>query len=295
MRERKGTELINAEKLKAETKEKKAPRARNRTVMLDASETERVRSKFQAQQREELIDDGFISPNKLNNKTLEQSEEENKDNDNLERFESESGQAVFLEADSYDDVFYNSNEEIVDVEEKVKVSVVDDVQNEEVTYLVEPDVFEGQETNEFREPKVKSLNKESVKTKEETSLLNKNVFVTYTDSKELLGFLIYKNEESGLFSNYIELRKSRLIVTSIAPKGGEFIFINDESVSPMHAVLRISDNKSIQILDQLSENGTKLIKAKTAEEIELLGDKSTIEHGDKVIFGNFTCKICLIS
>jgi hypothetical protein len=59
--------------------------------------------------------------------------------------------------------------------------------------------------------------------------------------------------------------------------------------------MRISENGEIQVLDQLSEFGTRIRLSGSNEEVELSGDKSTIEHGDIVQFGDRTFFVCLLS
>ncbi len=98
-----------------------------------------------------------------------------------------------------------------------------------------------------------------------------------------MGFLVsYKVD---LMGSYIELREGRLLVTSEQTCSDSCLVIGHESVSPMHAIMRISADGSILILDQLSEHGTKIRRGEAGKEDALMGDKSTIHHGDVVIFG----------
>lgn len=286
MRERKGTEFINAESIKSGTKEKKAPRARNRTVMLNAEETKSVRSKLQKDLKQKEQDDGFLSPKKL----AQQAKQ-------IEESFSESD--VFISDDEQTAEYQN------DVELEREVPLRNDFQNEEDSEFVkpnrmsrqipEPDKIVLEEPAEFEEANdiIETARKEPPVMAKESNL-NEKLSVVYSNQTALIGFLILMEEGSDNYSKYIELNKGRLIVTSISPKGGDFILIDDESVSPMHAVLRISDKNSIQILDQLSEQGTKIVKSTSGEVQELLGDKSTLEHGDIVSFGDFSLKVCLI-
>ncbi|RMG43711.1 MAG: FHA domain-containing protein [Candidatus Dadabacteria bacterium] len=116
--------------------------------------------------------------------------------------------------------------------------------------------------------------------------------VVWTKESPIVGFLVsYDKDPNG---QVFELRNGRLIVTSEAPGTGNFIVLNDESVSPMHAILRISGDGNLQVLDQLSEFGTRIKRANSEEEEELSGDKSTLAHGDCIKFGNRSFYVCVV-
>ncbi|MCI5065440.1 FHA domain-containing protein [bacterium] len=117
--------------------------------------------------------------------------------------------------------------------------------------------------------------------------------VIWSKPSPLTGFLVsYDEEENG---EVFELRKGRLIVTSEAPGAGNFLVIDHESVSPMHAIIRIAARGEIQLLDQLSEHGTRILRSGTGKEEELSGDKSILGHGDIVFFGERKFHVCLIA
>lgn len=116
-------------------------------------------------------------------------------------------------------------------------------------------------------------------------------FVWTKDSK-LIGFMVSfdKNE----FGEFYPLKVGRLIITSeVAASGGNYLLLAEESISPMHAIMRISQNGEVQILDQLSEYGTK-IKHLDGSTEELSGEKSVLAHGDVVSFGDRSFHILLI-
>jgi len=109
---------------------------------------------------------------------------------------------------------------------------------------------------------------------------------------QLVGFLVtFDNEPTGA---YLELRTGRLIVTSQQEGSGNCLVLPDESVSPMHAVMRVAAGGVVQVLDQLSESGTRIRKCDTGEEVLLSGEKGVLEHGDVVSFGNRSFHVCLI-
>ncbi len=109
----------------------------------------------------------------------------------------------------------------------------------------------------------------------------------------LIGFLVSfdKNENGDIF----ELRSGRLIITSESAAGWSYILIEDASVSPMHAILRIDESGAVQVLDQLSEFGTRIKRFGSQEEEQISGEKSTIEHGDIIKFGDRTFHVCILA
>ncbi|MCB0318557.1 MAG: FHA domain-containing protein [Bdellovibrionales bacterium] len=117
--------------------------------------------------------------------------------------------------------------------------------------------------------------------------------VSWLKQSPLLGFLVsYDTDPNGVA---FELRSGRLIVTSEVTSGGNYLLICDESVSPMHAILKAGENGEVQVLDQLSENGTEISLHQTGEQLALSGDKGIASHGDTISFGNRTFHVCLVS
>jgi hypothetical protein len=109
----------------------------------------------------------------------------------------------------------------------------------------------------------------------------------------LIGFLVsYDKNPNG---EYYELRSGRLIVTSEASSSGNFLLLLDDTVSPMHAILRVSERGAIQVLDQLSENGTCIRRYGTKQEEQLSGEKGALENGDIVKFGSRKFNVCLVA
>jgi hypothetical protein len=108
----------------------------------------------------------------------------------------------------------------------------------------------------------------------------------------VVGFLV--SFDSNPNGDVYELRSGRVIVTSEATGSGNFFVIHDETVSPMHAILRVSASGEVQVLDQLSEAGTRIKRIGNEQEIELLGEKGSLEHGDVVRFGKRNFHVCII-
>lgn len=109
----------------------------------------------------------------------------------------------------------------------------------------------------------------------------------------LIGFLVsFDGDENGEF---FELRSGRLIISCEPAAGSSYLVINDKSVSPMHAILRIETTGMVQVLDQLSEYGTRIIRFGSQDEEQISGEKSTIEHGDIIKFGERTFHVCILA
>jgi hypothetical protein len=108
-------------------------------------------------------------------------------------------------------------------------------------------------------------------------------YIDWKKHSKLIGFLVsYSSDSMG---SYVELREGRLLVTSGESSSDSCLVIPHESVSPMHAIMRIAADGTILILDQLSEHGTRIKRAESGREESLMGDKSALCHGDVVIFG----------
>lgn len=115
----------------------------------------------------------------------------------------------------------------------------------------------------------------------------------FAQESALVGFLVsYDSNPNG---TVFELRSGRLIVTSESPGGGNYLMILDTSVSPMHAIIRITPSGEIQVLDQLSEFGTRVQRFGSEQEEELSGEKTSLEHGDVIKFGNRKFHVCVIT
>ena len=111
-------------------------------------------------------------------------------------------------------------------------------------------------------------------------------------NSKIVGFLIsYDKEENG---EVLPIRSGRWLITSRPTDHGEFILIDDETVSPLHAILRATKEGKMQVLDQLSEHGTGVYRAGEEDEIEVAGGLEDLDHGDTVRFGDRYFLICLV-
>ena len=112
------------------------------------------------------------------------------------------------------------------------------------------------------------------------------------DLSPVVGFLVSFDQDTS--GEVFELRQGRWIVSSEPTGGGNYIIVVDDSVSPLHAILRVTESGDIQVLDQLSEHGTRISRVNGDQE-ELTGSLSEIHHGDIVSFGERTFTVCLIA
>jgi hypothetical protein len=108
----------------------------------------------------------------------------------------------------------------------------------------------------------------------------------------LVGFLVsFDHNPRG---SYVELRTGRLIVSSQREESGSCLVVPDPSVSPMHAIMRVASGGILQVLDQLSESGTRIIHSGSNKETFLSGEKTNVGHGDVVFFGERKFHVCLV-
>jgi hypothetical protein len=108
----------------------------------------------------------------------------------------------------------------------------------------------------------------------------------------LIGFLVtYDHDPKG---SYVELRQGRLMVSNQREESGSCLVVLGESVSPMHAIMRVASGGIVQVLDQLSESGTRVKHLGQPEEEFLSGEKSSLSHGDIVFFGDRKFHVLLV-
>lgn len=114
----------------------------------------------------------------------------------------------------------------------------------------------------------------------------------WVNEAPLTGFLV--SFDRNPLGEVCTLRNGRMIVTSAPQSTGNYLFLDEPTVSPLHAIMRVTGSGEIQILDQLSETGTFIRRFGSEEEIELSGEKSFLEHGDTVRFGERTFHVTVI-
>jgi len=116
--------------------------------------------------------------------------------------------------------------------------------------------------------------------------------VKQAPKSKLVGFLVSFDAEPN--GELFEIRAGRFLVTSRPTDHGEFLLIDDESISPLHAIIRATAEGKIQILDQLSEFGTGVFRAGSDQEEEVAGTMAAVTHGDTVRFGKRTFVVCQV-
>jgi len=117
--------------------------------------------------------------------------------------------------------------------------------------------------------------------------------IVWSKETPVVGFMVsFDGNPNG---DIFVLRSGRIMVSSDRGSGENCLYIDDSTVSPMHAILRITSGGEIQILDQLSEFGTRIRRFGSSEEEQLSGDKSSLEHGDIVKFGNRSFHLCVVA
>lgn len=116
--------------------------------------------------------------------------------------------------------------------------------------------------------------------------------IFWKNESPLVGFLVtYDYDPKG---SYVELRQGRLIVSNQREESGSCLVVTGESVSPMHAIMRVAPGGVLQVLDQLSETGTRVRHLGQVEEEFLSGEKSALSHGDIVFFGDRKFHVLLV-
>lgn len=116
--------------------------------------------------------------------------------------------------------------------------------------------------------------------------------VSTTGKTKIVAFLIsFDSDENG---EVYEIRSGRWLVTSRPTDHGEFILIHDETISPLHAIVRATKDGTLQVLDQLSEFGTGVQKVGESEEIDVAGGLESVSHGDVIRFGQRRFVVCLV-
>lgn len=117
--------------------------------------------------------------------------------------------------------------------------------------------------------------------------------IVWSRESPIVGFLVSFDEDQN--GEFFVLRSGRVMVTSADGGGDNALILADPSVSPMHAIMRITAGGEIQILDQLSEFGTRIRRFGSEEEEQLSGEKSSLEHGDVVKFGSRSFTVCIVA
>jgi hypothetical protein len=116
--------------------------------------------------------------------------------------------------------------------------------------------------------------------------------VKQAPKSKIVGFLIgFDTEPNG---EVFEIRAGRFLVTSRPTDHGEYLLIDDETISPLHAIIRATTEGKVQVLDQLSEYGTGIFRAGSEAEEDVAGTMAAVGHGDIIRFGKREFVVCLV-
>lgn len=141
-------------------------------------------------------------------------------------------------------------------------------------------------------PNVQTVPEVSQAPKEADVMTEPRDRIYWKTESPLVGFLVtYDHDPKG---SYVELRQGRLMVSNQREESGSCLVVLGESVSPMHAIMRVASGGVVQVLDQLSEAGTRVRHMGQPEEEFLSGEKSSLSHGDIVFFGDRKFHVLLV-
>ena len=188
-----------------------------------------------------------------------------------------------LEGNRTQDSFETQNDETTEDTNEI-------LQNNDDSNPFSEDLTNSQQIkdDEYDDRKATQLNLEA-RISNADKLKNEGIF--WKNETPLVGFLVtFSNNPNGEF---YDLREGKLVITSQINKNMSSLVINDESVSMMHAIMKISNDK-ISLLDQFSENGTTIKHFGSSNVVELSGESEYIQDKDIITFGNVTFKVCLI-
>ncbi len=271
-----------------------ASRARNRTVMLSSDMTGQVRSMIQDQ-------GDAVEPDDL------ESPSENPTNEN--GFLSPSYLNSFKDTSSFEKAL--GKEEV-----RVKTELIgNDLRQSVSGTRIEDGKFGAlsRGTDNYDRPIPASV-KDILNTKEfsrgkvastESSTLNHHTPTSFDAQREVLsksreGFR--KSRILGFFISFdldehgeiVEIREGRSIISSKYMDQSDMLFIDDDSISNPHAVIKADKKGNILLLDQLSEAGSSVIRSGHSEEIDAVGTPVELRQGDIIRLGSRYFVFCAV-
>ena len=286
-----------------------ASRARNRTVMLSPDVTGQVRSLLQnpIPNAQSLLENSFQKPSDLPSKsedgdksrgrkvtgscTLTGSSKNASTNTRLHRV---SLMEDLIQDDGTLSVGLNSlGGEKYNDNGTLEVGRMQNREEGNETCIEELGTRISQNTKNFLNQTLKDpeLSESGVKSSvfEE---MNKVPLVKKEIKSKIIGFLVsYDNIE---FGEVTELRAGRWLISSRPSNQEDVLVFEDNSISALHAVVKVSESGVIQVMDQLSDRGSGVFKIESGKEIDASETAVKVQHGDLVRFGNRYFVYCAI-
>jgi hypothetical protein len=120
------------------------------------------------------------------------------------------------------------------------------------------------------------------------------VSLSHTASADSNGILsAWFVDFSNLKGQAHELRSGKYFLTSKSLKASDLI-IEHKSISTPHAMLVVKPQSGVIVQDLMSETGVYVARANSATKYEKIEDRTTLNHGDKVRFGELEFVLVLI-
>ncbi len=203
------------------------------------------------------------------------------------------------EADQKNNTLKNEDENEIDRKRKETRQIASNIVKELINSKPKENESLNKELQEVKKPIYVPTSENSPVDKQysnHTSLdlkkdLTMNEGISWIEESMLCGFLVSFDKNPN--GDFYELRSGKLIVTNIPTKGLNTLVILDESVSSMHAMLKISESE-LTVFDQFSKNGTKIRHAKDNLIKNLSGECEKIFDKDIITFGTVSFKVYLI-
>jgi hypothetical protein len=113
--------------------------------------------------------------------------------------------------------------------------------------------------------------------------------IVWVKETPVVGFLV--SYDINKLGDWVELRTGRLSVSGkvssgeIIPQRGNYFVIDHPSVSFNHAIMKIGTEGVIEVLDQLSDQGTRVYLVHENRVVDLSGEKCVLQHSDVIEFG----------
>jgi len=147
-------------------------------------------------------------------------------------------------------------------------------------------------TQNLRKPILKNNNNRHATFDEEREILTEDTLKRKVAAAKIIGFLVSFDSYEG--GEIHEVRVGRWLVSSKRVNEDGLLLIEDESISALHAVIKVLPTGEVHILDQLSEYGTGIMKQGSPHEEDASGGTVKLSHGDVVRFGKRYFVFCSV-